>query len=112
MQSITVEELGGATVALRSSELAYAFGARLTTVSAMLAQELSAADGGVLVLDVAPGTPASREGLRPLDVLVRANGQPLQNPQALIRLVRSAEGQVLELQIVRRGERASARLAW
>lgn len=111
-QSITVEGLGGATVALRSSELAYAFGARLTTVSAMLAQELSAADGGVLVLDVAPGTPASRAGLRPLDVLVRANGQPLQNPQALIRLVRSAEGQVLELQIVRRGERASARLAW
>src|SRR5205823_12800792 len=45
---------------------------------------------GLEVIDVAPGSPAAAAGLRPEDILVAANGQPLTTVEQL-QLLLSAE---------------------
>ncbi|MEN9856620.1 MAG: hypothetical protein RLZZ157_1746 [Pseudomonadota bacterium] len=45
---------------------------------------------GVVVSDVAQGSPAARAGLRVGDKVLRWNGQPLSDPRALARFVASA----------------------
>lgn len=40
--------------------------------------------GGVMVLDVLPGLPAAKMGLRPGDLIVAANGQPVASRQELL----------------------------
>ncbi len=46
-----------------------------------------AADSGVLVIAVAPGSPASRAGLREGDILVAFNGQPIPSIDRLHKLL-------------------------
>jgi Do/DeqQ family serine protease len=65
-------------------------------------EALPAADGraGVLVAEVAPGSPAARAGLRPGDVIVEVNREPVDSPAALIEAARGNPGR-LSLGIVR-----------
>jgi serine protease Do len=58
--------------------------------------------GGVLVATVEPGGPAEKAGLRPGDVIVTFNGETLDNPDELVRLVsNAAPDSVATLGIVR-----------
>ena len=62
--------------------------------------------GGLLILDVDPGKPAAEAGVRPGDVIVKANRQPVSSPEELSKIVTgegSKRGAVM-LQINRRGE--------
>lgn len=62
--------------------------------------------GGLLVLDVDPGKPAAEAGVRPGDVIVKANRQAVSSPEDLSKIVAgegSKRGAVM-LQINRRGE--------
>lgn len=60
---------------------------------------------GVLVAQVAPNSPAADAGLRAGDVIVQLAGQPVADPDTLIRLVRqSTIGRPLTLSVVRGGQ--------
>jgi predicted metalloprotease with PDZ domain len=62
-------------------------------------------DLGVMVGSVAPGSPAEAMGLKPYDVIVAADGQPVYTPRAFTGMVRAkAPGDSIEIQ-VRRGPR-------
>lgn len=61
-------------------------GAQLMAMSSDL-REAFGVSGGVLVLSVAPGTPAAQSGLRAGDVIHRVNGSAVGSPQALQRVV-------------------------
>ena len=62
--------------------------------------------GGLLVLDVDSSKPAAEAGVRPGDVIVKANRQAVSSPEDLSKIVTgegSKRGAVM-LQINRRGE--------
>ncbi|MBX6363303.1 MAG: PDZ domain-containing protein [Gemmatimonadetes bacterium] len=67
-------------------------------------------DDGVLVLRVAPGTPAAKAGLEPGDVIVRAAGTPVHSIAELRRRLREDVNQHSELEIVRKGKSRTVRL--
>ena len=64
------------------------------------------ADRGLLVVRVAPGSPAEHAGVRVGDVVTAAAGEPMAAPFDLVRRVgRVEEGETLELALVRDGEK-------
>ncbi len=63
-------------------------------------------DAGVLVNRVVEDGPADRAGLRKGDLIVKLNARTVESPATLARMVGDArEGQTVELQILRGGER-------
>lgn len=62
------------------------------------------AQRGALVVRVMGGSPADRLGIRPLDVIVAADNQPVQSSADLAEAVRSGTGKTLQLRWLR-GER-------
>lgn len=48
------------------------------------ARPVFVSEGGVMVLDVLPDSPAARMGLRPGDLIVEVNGEPVTNRQELM----------------------------
>jgi membrane-associated protease RseP (regulator of RpoE activity) len=76
-------------------------GAQVIDLRAELAQYF-AVEGGVLVVDVAPGTPAAIAGLTPGDVIVRLDQVAVQSVEDL-RLGVSRAGETLPMSLVRRG---------
>jgi len=66
-------------------------------------------DGGVLVVDVAPGTPAARAGIQPGDVLTHVDGAPLLSIADLRRgLIRTVGN--LPLTLIRKGRTLQVQL--
>ncbi len=93
--------------AAKPAEHAPAFvGVQLDEVDDALAYHLELKnDLGVLVMAVSPGSPAEAMGLKPFDVIVGADGQPVYTPRAFTALVRGKNaGDTIQLQ-VRRGAR-------
>ncbi|MHB1193291.1 MAG: PDZ domain-containing protein [Longimicrobiales bacterium] len=66
-------------------------------------------EGGVLVVDVAPGTPAAQAGIQPGDVLTHVDGAPLLSIADLRRGLIRASG-ALPLTLVRKGRVLEVRL--
>ena len=61
---------------------------------------------GALVASVDPGSPADKAGLRPGDVIIKANGQPIVSSGDLPAIIGSAApGDRAELELVRQGAR-------
>jgi serine protease Do len=57
---------------------------------------------GVLVTDVEPGGPADDAGLQVRDLIVRANGEAVESPRDVQRVLRSQEaGEGLRLKVLR-----------
>jgi serine protease Do len=79
-------------------------------------RETFAVERGVLVLNVSPGTPAARAGLRPGDVIVGAGRKQVSAPSDLVRVMERAEGQEVTVEVVRREEgrqvRRGLKLVW
>ena len=63
-----------------------------------------AEDMGVVVEDVVAGSPAEKTGLRKHDIILRVNGEAVDNMQVLQSHVRTGEETPLELKIVRLGK--------
>jgi membrane-associated protease RseP (regulator of RpoE activity) len=84
-------------------------GAEFTTLSGELATYFHV-DRGLLVTDVADGTPAFDTGLVPGDVLIEAGGKPVSSIDGLRAALSASEGPVI-LGLVRRGLRVDVRLA-
>lgn len=66
------------------------------------------AQAGAVVLDVAPGSPADRAGLRPGDVITAFDGSPVASVQDVVgRLARAAPGQAVSVVVMRGGAPAT-----
>ncbi len=69
------------------------------------------ADQGVLIRQVAEGSPAGQAGLKPFDILVGYGDQRLYAPEQLSKLVRSTPpGTRVELEVIREGRRLPLQL--
>jgi serine protease Do len=75
----------------------------LQPVSAEVAESLGlAGEGGSLVANVEPDSPAAKAGLKPGDVVLSLNGKPLENVKALARAVADTRpGTALTLEVSR-----------
>ena len=78
-------------------------GVLLQPVSAEVAEGLGlAGEGGSLVANVEPDSPAAKAGLQPGDVVLGVNGKPLENVKALARAVADTRpGATLTLEVSR-----------
>lgn len=82
-------------------------GAEVTPLDPELAEYFRGAREGLLVLRVAPGTPADRAGLRPGDVLTSGRGRSLTTVADLRLLLTIPDPTPVELQLVRHGRTRS-----
>jgi serine protease Do len=79
------------------------FGLSLRPFSPGLRQELGVdATSGVLIAEVAPGSPAARAGLRPGDVVTELSGKPVSDPAEMVTALHQlAKGQIARLKVSR-----------
>jgi S1-C subfamily serine protease len=84
-------------------------GAKVANISPTLAEELhlDATDGGVIVVDVANGSPAENYGFQRGDLIVSVNDKTIEKTHDLDRITR-AGGRVWRVTILRGGQRISA----
>ena len=61
-------------------------------------------DGGLVVKDVVPDSPAAKAGLEPLDILTKVKDQPLIDLKVLVTCTEEAKTSPLALTIVRKGQ--------
>jgi serine protease Do len=87
-------------------------GAELTGLNRDLGSLVGISSPGIFVVNVALGTPAKESGLRPGDVIVRADDSPVGNPGELIRVMRESNGSSIRLQIVRKRKPQTITLRW
>lgn len=85
-------------------------GVALRAVDADLRQALGlGTTSGAIIEDVTAGSPAARAGLRPYDIVVAIDGQPVDSDQAMIRVVsRGVPGQAARVQYLRDGRSLAA----
>ena len=78
----------------------------LRTITAAQAKENDLGDrAGILVMRLAQAAPAARAGLRPGDMIVGFNGQPVTELSQLARLIADAPvGSVARLDVIRAGK--------
>lgn len=86
-------------------------GADMSPVPQDLHQPLGV-QGGLLVLKIPHGTPASRAGLREGDVIVRANGKPIRSSGDLQAAIRKSAKRVLSLEVVRKKQTRTVTMEW
>ena len=89
-------------------------GAMMTTINADL-EDLTGVSEGILVLRVAPGTPAASSGLRGGDVIIRVNDEDCEGVRDLQRAVQRASsrgGRSVSLVVNRRKNEQAITLQW
>ena len=88
-------------------------GAQLGALNSSVRQQIGYnGSSGVVVAQVMSGTPADQAGLQPGDVILRANGQAVSDPQRLIGIIRATRpGQRLSLEVWSRGVKRLASLS-
>jgi serine protease Do len=86
-------------------------GAAVIVTNADLLEALGA-PSGVLVVDVAPGTPAEAAGLRAGDVITEAGGTPVSRPVVLMQAIEQSTGHEIDLTVVRAKHTRTVRLSW
>jgi serine protease Do len=81
-------------------------GIRTQTVTPELAAGLGLPrSSGAIVSDVVPGTPASRAGLRPGDLVTSVDGKPMENGrQVQVAIYRRLAGEIVVLELMREGQ--------
>jgi serine protease Do len=81
-------------------------GVHVQNVTQEIADSLGMAQpGGALVANVSPNSPASAAGLQPSDVILKFDGQPIENMRSLPRAVAStAIGKSVPVELLRKGQ--------
>jgi serine protease Do len=67
-------------------------------------EKLQVKEGGVLVSSVEPGSPAFRRGLRPGDVILEVDHQPVKSRQDLLAMLQASRPEAELLLLVQRGK--------
>ena len=101
---VFVYELGGRSVA----------GAEFAPLNEGLAAYFGV-ESGVLVLSVAPQTPAARAGLQAGDVVVEVNGTAVDDVadlRALVARAQTRDTRRVQLEVLRRGQRRELEMRW
>ena len=89
-----------------------AAGAELAEMNEGLSRYFGGVREGALVIDVGPNTPAARAGLEAGDVIVRAGGNEVNDPEDVRRaLMRAEDGRVV-LEVRRQGRSREVTLEW
>ena len=99
---------GGAAPAALSE---YWIGASVSPVSDETAYQLGLGEGeGLLVREIVPGSPAEKAGLAKYDIILQVGGTAVSTAEEIGGIVDGADGNPLEIQYIRKGERASLEL--
>ena len=77
-----------------------------------LSEVLGVKQDGVFVTNVIAGSLARNSGLRGGDVVVMADSIRIQNPNDLVKAIRSANDQSVRLQIIRKHKPQTVTLSW
>jgi serine protease Do len=87
-------------------------GLRVQTITPTLARGLGLArESGVVVADVAPGSPAAGSGFRPGDIVLSLDGKPMENGrQFQVGLYRVPVGNFVGIEVLREGQTRQARV--
>ena len=88
--------IAGATIVRTNADLRETFGVK----------------SGVLVLDVARGSPAYASGLKGGDVIVSIGRMPVSTPMSLQRAIEATDGSELPLRIIRKKKEQALTLRW
>jgi len=88
--------IAGATIVRTNADLRETFGVK----------------SGVLVLDVARGSPAYSSGLKGGDVIVAVGRVAVESPASIQRAIETADGTELPLRIIRKKKEQSLTLRW
>lgn len=88
----------------------YVAGAEVVTLNPGLARYFDGASAGVLILRVEPGTPAANSGLEVGDVVIMAAGSEVQTADALWHTLARRTDDLVDLVVVRQGERLELQL--
>jgi S1-C subfamily serine protease len=110
---LVAERMPGAAMSWSSNDYSIA-GAMLATITEDL-EELTGRSEGILVLRVAPGTPAATSGLRGGDVIVRINDESCEGVRDLQIAVQRASmrgRRNVELSLVRQRRERTVTLQW
>jgi hypothetical protein len=89
-----------------------AAGAELAEMNEGLSRYFGNLENGALVIDVSPETPAARAGLQAGDVIVRAGGREVSDPEDVRSALTRAENGRVALEVVRQGRRQELSLEW
>ena len=89
-----------------------AAGAELAEMNQGLSRYFGGLTEGALVIEVAPNTPAARAGLEAGDVILRAGGREVNDPEDVQRALMAAEEGEVVLQVQRQGRRRELTLEW
>ena len=87
-------------------------GATIVRTNADLRETFGVKRDGVLVLDVARGSPAYNSGLKGGDVIVSVGRIAVTSPLAVQRAIETADGTELPLRIIRKKKEQSLTLRW
>jgi serine protease Do len=87
-------------------------GAEITALNAGLRALVGLSSPGIFVVNVALGTPASESGLKPADVILKADSSTVGDPGDLIRVLRESNGTSIRLKIFRNKKPQTITLRW
>lgn len=87
-------------------------GAEFTALNSDLSDVLGVKPEGVFVANVVEGSIAREAGLRGGDVVVMADKIKIENPNDLVRAIRTADDRALTLQVIRKHKPQTIRLKW
>ncbi len=87
-------------------------GAEITALNAGLKALVGLSSPGIFVVNVALGTPASESGLKPADVILKADSSSVGDPGDLIRVLRESNGGSIRLKIFRNKKPQTITLRW
>ncbi|MFZ5877313.1 MAG: ChaN family lipoprotein [Nitrospirota bacterium] len=102
------------TVPLPLADVVWAVGYEdLPAPSVRLGVRVDAAEAGVTITSVAPESPAARAGLREDDVIVSFDGEPVNKPSDVVRLVRrKSPGDQARVAITRGADAMTLEVSW
>jgi serine protease Do len=87
-------------------------GAEFTALNSDLSDVLGVKPEGVFVANVVEGSIAREAGLRGGDVVVMADKIKIDNPNDLVRAIRSADDRAVTLQVIRKHKPQTIKLRW